>query len=166
MSISTQLITIFNKKIPEETKTPTVKYNELFLKKLPVVETKMYELPLYKSIDTPNCNYICRMKYFQDVTFVKKIMELRVYEIRKKLVYIKYHIELYKLLLIALKKEKNPKKLFLLNEEKTKLKQLLKSYVLKDNGNYILSITLSQYLFLKHQYKLFFGNNSPYFIYD
>jgi len=169
MTIATKLLTIFNKKftdkdLPDTHTSP--QYTDIFLKPHNYVDPIFLDpLSFYKPKPVPNCNYICSMKHIGDIAFVKRVMELRVLEIKKKLVYIKYNIELYKLILIVLQKEKNIEKRKILNKEKEKLYFLLAYYVANDEGNYILSTTLNKYYFLKNQYKLMFGEKSPYLKY-
>jgi hypothetical protein len=177
MSVAHTLITLFNKKFKdiEETEPEpsiTKKYKQLLLPIKNYIETPIYDpLVFVPFIYTP-CNYICRMTYIQNASFVEKIMELRIQEIRKKLVYIKYNIELYKLILILLQnfKHKNiPNKIEQLTKEKEKIKFLLKNYII-NNASFIVNSTINKYLFLKNQYQLFIKTNKlqdtkNYFIY-
>jgi hypothetical protein len=167
MTIATKLLTIFNKKFTDKDHPDThtlPQYKDLLLKEHKYVDPIFLDLFVNTSI-VPDCNYICRMKYIENPTFVKRVMELRVQEIKKKLVYIKYNIELYKLILIVLQKETNAEKKKVLIREKEKLYWLLNEYIAIDHGKYILSTTLDKYVFLKEQYKLMFKEESPYFKY-
>jgi hypothetical protein len=111
------------------------------------------------------------MEYINNISFVKKIMELRILEIRKKLVSIKYIIEMYKLTLISisnLKRKRKQEEVNKLELHKRQLLLLLKNNIIQ-NGEYIIQTTIHKYLFLKNQYELLIDKTlkkkNKYFIY-
>jgi hypothetical protein len=166
MTIATKLINIFNKKFTDhEPEQPTTtKYNDLFLTPHKYVDAVFIDpVPLYNPTKTLD---ISSLKFTDNIMFIKRVMELRIQEIRKKLVYIKYNIELYKLLLITLHKEKNPIKQRQLQDKRETLMKTLYGYVVKNNGTYLIATTLEKYNFLKKQYFLIFEKENPYFIYQ
>jgi hypothetical protein len=185
MSIAHQLINIFNSKFKDIDTNDNLNELESFNDKN-IKKYKQLLFPMKESIkptfiddpvlDTPSysnpqCNYICKMEYINNISFVKKIMELRILEIRKKLVSIKYIIELYKLTLISIKNLKGKRKQEEVNKlelNKIQLLLLLKNNIIQ-NGEYIIQTTIHKYLFLKNQYELLIDKTlkkkNKYFIY-
>ena len=185
MSIAHQLINIFNSKIKDIDIDDNLNELEIFNDKN-IKKYKQLLLPMKESIQPtfiydpvsttppysdPKCNYICKMNYINNISFVKKIMELRILEIRKKLVSIKYIIELYKLTLISIQNLKGKHKQEEVNKLELNKKQLLlllKNNIIQ-NGEYIVQTTIHKYLFLKNQYELLIDKTlkkkNKYFIY-
>ena len=117
------------------------------------------------------CN-ICKINFINDKSFVKKIIEYRAAEIKKKLVFIKKTIELYKYIITSIlylnyKKSSIPhnqnyveeinSEIKVLKEEKKFTKYILVEYVLL-SGKYIIDTTICKYIFLNEYYKKFLLN--------
>jgi hypothetical protein len=117
------------------------------------------------------CN-ICKINFINDKSFVKKIMEYRAAEIKKKLVFIKKTIELYKYIItsilylkykISLNTEDRiyvgeiNSKIEVLKIEKETTKSLIEKYVL-DSERYIINTTICKYRFLNEYYNKFLLN--------
>jgi len=118
------------------------------------------------------CNTICKMNYVEDKSFVNKMMTYRVAEIQKKLMFIKFNIEIYKYIItgiLNLQYKKDAKIITSPNIDE-ELKRLLeikaniKKY-LEENliliERYVLNTTICKYLFLKDRYnKLVVGDTN------
>lgn len=117
------------------------------------------------------CN-ICKINFINDKSFVKKIMEYRAAEIKKKLVFIKKTIELYKYIITSIlylkyKMSLNTEdriyvgeinsKIEVLKIEKETTKSLIEKYVL-DSERYIINTTICKYRFLNEYYNKFLLN--------
>lgn len=117
------------------------------------------------------CNTICKMNYIEDKSFVNKMMTYRIAEIQKKLMFIKYNIEIYKYIITGILNlqykrdvkiitsssiEEEMKRLL---QIKAEVKNYLEEYVIKLE-KYILNTTICKYLFLQDRYnKLVVGDD-------
>ena len=117
------------------------------------------------------CN-ICKINFINDKSFVKKIMEYRAAEIKKKLVFIKKTIELYKYIITSIlylkyKMSLNTRdqiyvgeinsEIAVLEKEKETTKSLIEKYVLHSE-RYIINTTICKYRFLNEYYNKFLLN--------
>jgi len=110
------------------------------------------------------CNTICKMNYVEDKSFVNKMMTYRVAEIQKKLMFIKFNIEIYKYIItgiLNLQYKRDAKiitspnideELKRLLEIKANVKKYLEDHLIKIE-RYVLNTTICKYLFLQDRYK-------------
>jgi hypothetical protein len=134
---------------------------------------KLYEQdPAFKLDYTDECSLLCALNNLtQDKTFVKKMIMYRKAEIEKKLMFIKYNIEIYKYIITGIlnltyKKdagiitsESIQQELAYLNSVKEQIEEHLNRYIL-DSEQYILNTTLCNYLFLKDRYQKLVKNEN------
>jgi hypothetical protein len=118
------------------------------------------------------CNTICKMNYIEDKSFVNKMMTYRIAEIQKKLMFIKYNIEIYKYIItgiLNLQYKRDAKiitsssieeELKRLLEIKANVKKYLEEYVIKLE-QYILNTTICKYLFLQDRYNKLVVGDAP-----
>ena len=111
------------------------------------------------------CNIICKMNYIEDKSFINKMMIYRVAEIKKRLMFIKYNIEIYKLIITDILNlqykiesdliENNDEvkyELKQLNFQKNLVKEYLDKYVV-ESEKYIINTSICKFLFLQDRYK-------------
>ena len=110
------------------------------------------------------CNFICKVNYIEDKTFVNKMMIYRVAEIEKQLMFIKYNIEVYKYILTGILNLQYKKAAGIktssdidadiadLIAQKLKVKDYLEKYVI-ESEKYILNTSICKFLFLQDRYK-------------
>ena len=128
---------------------------------------KMYERSHKPKFDDKNkdlCNFICKVNYIEDKTFVNKMMIYRVAEIEKQLMFIKYNIEVYKYILTGILNLQYKKAAGIktssdidadiadLISQKLKVKDYLEKYVI-ESEKYILNTSICKFLFLQDRYK-------------
>uniref|UniRef100_A0A6C0K3J7 Uncharacterized protein n=1 Tax=viral metagenome TaxID=1070528 RepID=A0A6C0K3J7_9ZZZZ len=124
-------------------------------------------------IETDNnkdvCNVICKMNYVEDKSFINKMIIYRIAEIKKRLMFIKYNIEIYKLIITNIlnlqykidsghieNNDETTGELNELNLQKKLVKEYLEKYVVKSE-TYIINTSICKFLFLQDRYKKLVG---------
>ena len=115
------------------------------------------------------CNVICKMNYIEDKSFINKMMIYRIAEIKKRLMFIKYNIEIYKLIITDILNlqykiesgyvENNDEvkdELNQLNFQKGLVMEYLDKYVI-ESEKYIINTSICKFLFLQDRYKKLVG---------
>lgn len=115
------------------------------------------------------CNVICKMNYIEDKSFINKMMIYRIAEIKKRLMFIKYNIEIYKLIITDILNlqykiesgyvENNVEVKYELNQlnfQKGLVKEYLEKYVI-ESEKYIINTSICKFLFLQDRYKKLVG---------
>ena len=114
------------------------------------------------------CSLICALQHIvEDKTFVKKMMQYRIAEIQKKLLYIKYMIEVYKFVItcklnLTYKRESGmkiilEKDITSLQDIQARTEQSIYRYIL-DSEDYIVNTSLCNYLLLMNRFKTLVQN--------
>jgi len=189
--VTRKILSVYNKKYDDEEKslekemnTPTEQsYTNLLL----CCDTRFKKeqfLTSHEDIDPVNlykenprfvldkedqCSLICALQHImEDKTFVKKMMQYRIAEIQKKLMYIKYMIEVYKFVITCklnlLYKRESGVKMILetditsLQEIQARTEQAISRYIL-DSEEYIVNTSLCNYLLLMNRFKILVQDN-------